>query len=110
MTSPLVVARLRALIDQARPDVVHAHRTGSYALLGALADRHPLVVSVDEGAAPPAGPAARRLAEFVSRRTDAVVPIQTGHNSADELGESGIWDRNGTRMLDVFARLGLHGK
>jgi hypothetical protein len=112
VVSPLAVARLRALIDQARPDVVHAHQTGSYALLGALADRHPFVVSVG-GTAPerlPDGVAARRLAEFVRGRADAVVPVDEGHDSAGGSDDSASWERNAALMLDVFAKLGLRGK
>lgn len=112
VASPLAVARLRALIDQARPDVVHAHETGSYALLGALADRHPFVVSVGgaEPERPPEGLAARRVAEFVRGRADAVVALDEGHDSVDGSDDSGTWERNATRMLDAFAKLGLRGK
>jgi hypothetical protein len=108
LPSPRAIVRLRALIDQARPDVVHAHATGRYALLGAVADRHPLVISIPapEPDRPPDGPAARRAAEFVRRRADAVVPVDAAANADDP----DVWDRVGTRMLDVFARLGLHGK
>lgn len=75
VTSPRTVKRLRALLDQAHPDVVHVHLVGSYGLLGALADRHPsaLTVGVD-GSADLGGdrPGARRALGFVLRRTDAV--------------------------------------
>jgi hypothetical protein len=105
LASPRAIARLRALIDQAQPDVVHARQTGSYALLGAFADRHPFVVSIVEAEAeqPPAGAAQRRLTEFVRRRADALVP-------GGETSETEHWETNATRMLDVFARLGLRGK
>ncbi len=42
----LTVRRLRVLLEQADPDLVHAHYASSYGFLGALANRHPYVVSV----------------------------------------------------------------
>ncbi|MGQ0464884.1 MAG: glycosyltransferase [Sporichthyaceae bacterium] len=71
----LTVRRLRALLDQAAPDLVHAHYVSSYGLLGALANRHPYVVSVwgsDVYDFPQAGPAQRKMVEFALHRADAV--------------------------------------
>lgn len=99
--SPRAVTRLRALLDQARPDVVHAHQVGSYALLGALADRHPYVVTTE---ADDPAEARGRVADYVFRRADAVVP--TGPDTDD----SEVWERNAARLLDVYAGLGLRGK
>ena len=105
--SPRVVIRLRALLDAARPDVVHAHRVGSYGLLGALADRHPYVVSVGSGAEPGDG-ARRRVTEYALRRADAVVPI--GTDTGVDPVDPDTWDADTALMLDVFAGLGLRGK
>jgi hypothetical protein len=104
--SPRTVTRLRALLDQARPDVVHAHLVGSYALLGALAGRHPYVVSVT-GDTEPSGDR-RRMVDYALRRADAVVQI--GSETGDDTDDSDTWNRNATQMLDVYAGLGLRGK
>lgn len=108
--SPLGIARLRTLIDQARPDVVHvplAAAPGTYAVLGALADRHPLVVSAPAPVAEArSGPSAQgRMAALILRRAAAVVPLE-GTDGEDP----DIWDRNATRMLDVYAGLGPRAK
>ncbi len=114
VASPGTVTRLRALLDAARPDVVHAHRVGGYALLGALADRHPYVISVGSGDDPGDG-ARRRMTEYALRRADAVVPIGTragigtGSDPRDP-DDSDTWDVDTAAMLDVFAGLGLRGK
>lgn len=71
----LTVSRLRKLLEQADPDLVHAHYVSSYGLLGALANRHPYVVSVwgsDVYDFPQQGPAQRRIVEFALGRADAV--------------------------------------
>jgi glycosyltransferase involved in cell wall biosynthesis len=71
----LTVKRLRRLLEQAEPDIVHAHYVSSYGLLGALANRHPYVVSVwgsDVYDFPQQGPAQRRMVEFALGRADAV--------------------------------------
>jgi glycosyltransferase involved in cell wall biosynthesis len=71
----LTVRRLRALLDQADPDLVHAHYVSSYGFLGAMANRHPYVVSVwgnDIYEFPTQGPAQKRMVEFALRRADAV--------------------------------------
>ncbi|WP_019872741.1 glycosyltransferase [Sporichthya polymorpha] len=73
--SPRAVTRLRALLDQARPDVIAVHLGGPYGLLAALADRHPYVVlagadlTADLGVSSAAG---RRTLELALRRADAV--------------------------------------
>ncbi len=75
VASPRTVKRVRALLDQARPDVVHVHLVGGYGVLGALADRHPCVLTVGvDGSADLGedGPGQRRKLEFVLRRVDAV--------------------------------------
>lgn len=71
----LTVRRLRALLDAADADLVHAHYVSSYGLLGALADRHPYVISVwgsDIYDFPRAGPLQRHMVQFALRRADAV--------------------------------------
>lgn len=110
-TSPRTVARLRALLDQARPDVVHAHRVGAYALLGALADRHPYVISVG-GSEQPGDGARRRLTEYALRHADAIVPIGSyaAGGTGDDADDSEGWNADTALMLDVFAGLGLRGK
>lgn len=71
----LTVTRLRRLLAQADPDLVHAHYVSSYGLLGALVDRHPYVVSVwgaDIYDFPEQGALQRRMVEFTLRRADAI--------------------------------------
>jgi L-malate glycosyltransferase len=71
----LTVKRLRTLLDQAAPDVVHAHYVSSYGFLGAVANHHPYVVSAwgaDVYDFPARGPAQRRMVEFALRRADAI--------------------------------------
>jgi glycosyltransferase involved in cell wall biosynthesis len=71
----LTVRRLRALLAAADPDLVHAHYVSSYGFLGALANRHPYVVSVwgnDIYEFPTQGPAQKRMVEFALRRADAI--------------------------------------
>lgn len=71
----LTVRRLRALLAQADPDLVHAHYVSSYGFLGALVNRHPYVVSVwgnDIYEFPQQGAAQKRMVEFALRRADAV--------------------------------------
>ncbi|MGQ0844496.1 MAG: glycosyltransferase [Sporichthyaceae bacterium] len=71
----LTVRRLKALLAQADPDLVHAHYVSSYGLLGAMADRHPYVVSVwgsDIYDFPQAGAMQRRMVEFALGRADAI--------------------------------------
>ncbi|MGQ0632313.1 MAG: glycosyltransferase [Sporichthyaceae bacterium] len=79
------IPRLRRLLDQADPDLVHAHYVSSYGLLGALANRHPYVVSVwgsDIYDFPAGGPAQRRMVTFALGRADAV--CSTSQAMADE--------------------------
>jgi glycosyltransferase involved in cell wall biosynthesis len=40
------VKRVRALIKEIKPDILHAHYASSYGLLGALANYHPYIISV----------------------------------------------------------------
>jgi glycosyltransferase involved in cell wall biosynthesis len=71
----LTVRRLRTLLEQADPDLVHAHYASSYGFLGALANRHPYVVSVwgsDVYDFPTSGPVQRRMIEFALGRADAI--------------------------------------
>jgi len=71
----LTLPRLRALLSQADPDLVHAHYVSSYGFLGALANRHPYVVSAwgsDVYEFPARGPAQRLMVEFALRRADAI--------------------------------------
>jgi glycosyltransferase involved in cell wall biosynthesis len=81
----LTVSRLRRLLSQADPDLVHAHYVSSYGLLGAMANRHPYVVSVwgsDVYDFPREGPVQRRIVEFALGRADAV--CSTSHVMATE--------------------------
>lgn len=81
----LTMKRLRTLLAQARPDLVHAHYVSSYGLLGAMANRHPYVVSVwgsDIYDFPAGGPAQRRMVEFALKRADAI--CSTSHVMADQ--------------------------
>lgn len=41
-----VVRRLRAVMEQYRPDLIHAHYASSYGLIGALVNFHPYIISV----------------------------------------------------------------
>jgi glycosyltransferase involved in cell wall biosynthesis len=71
----LTVRRLRTLLEQADPDLVHAHYVSSYGFLGALANRHPYVVSVwgsDIYEFPTSGAVQRRMVEFALGRADAI--------------------------------------
>ncbi|MGQ0626450.1 MAG: glycosyltransferase [Sporichthyaceae bacterium] len=79
------VPRLRRLLEQADPDLVHAHYVSSYGLLGALVNRHPYVVSVwgaDVYDFPAGGPAQRKAVTFALRRADAI--CSTSQAMADE--------------------------
>lgn len=40
------INRVRALIKEIKPDILHAHYASSYGLLGAIANYHPYVISV----------------------------------------------------------------
>lgn len=42
----LCVFRLKKVVNEFRPDVIHAHYASSYGLLGALLNYHPFVISV----------------------------------------------------------------
>lgn len=71
------VRRLRAVLAEVRPDVVHAHFLGTGAWFGALAASHPLVVTVMGGDIVGGrwNPGSRReglLSSFTLRRADAV--------------------------------------
>jgi glycosyltransferase involved in cell wall biosynthesis len=40
------ISRVRALIKEIKPDILHAHYASSYGLLGAIANYHPYIISV----------------------------------------------------------------
>ncbi len=40
------IKRVKELINEVRPDILHAHYASSYGLLGALANYHPYIISV----------------------------------------------------------------
>ena len=40
------IKRVRALVKEIKPDILHAHYASSYGLLGAIANYHPYVISV----------------------------------------------------------------
>lgn len=82
----LTVRRLRRMLREDAPDLVHAHFLSSYGLLAALAGRHPLVVSAwgtDVYEFPRQGPLQRRTVEYALRRADAI--CSTSHAMKREL-------------------------
>ncbi|HTM57229.1 MAG TPA: glycosyltransferase [Candidatus Udaeobacter sp.] len=73
---PLAVPPLRAALARFDPDLVDAHYVPNYGLMGALAGRHPLVVTAwgsDLLIAGRRDPLQRARARFVLRRADRVL-------------------------------------
>jgi L-malate glycosyltransferase len=80
----LAVPAVRRALRSIDPDVVHAHYAGGYGLLGALAGRHPLVVSAwgsDVLVVPQAEPVMRWVITRCLNRADLVTSVAV-HMSA----------------------------
>lgn len=80
----LAVPEVRMALKSIEPDVVHAHYAGGYGLLGALAGRHPLVVSAwgsDVLVVPRAEPLIRWVIRQCLNRADLVTSVAV-HMSA----------------------------
>jgi glycosyltransferase involved in cell wall biosynthesis len=74
----LAVPAVRRALKTIKPDVVHAHYAGGYGLLGALAGRHPLVVSAwgsDVLVVPRAEPLMRWVIKQCLNRADLVTSV-----------------------------------
>ncbi len=74
----LAVPEVRRALKTIDPDVVHAHYAGGYGLLGALAGRHPLVVSAwgsDVLVVPRAEPLMRWVITQCLNRADLVTSV-----------------------------------
>ncbi|MEB3187795.1 MAG: glycosyltransferase [bacterium] len=72
---PGVLPRVRQLVRELRPDLVHAHYATSYGLLGALSGHRPLMISVwgsDVYEWPQLGPLHRALLRFNLSRASLV--------------------------------------
>lgn len=70
------VSRVRKLIREIKPDLVHAHYATSYGLLGALTGFHPFIVSVwgsDVFSFPKKSPLHRMMLQYVLGRADAIL-------------------------------------
>jgi glycosyltransferase involved in cell wall biosynthesis len=77
--------RLRKLIDEFEPDILHAHYASSYGLLGALSGFHPFILSVwgsDIFSFPNKSPLHRNMLRFNLSRADKV--LSTSHVMATE--------------------------
>jgi len=80
----LAVPEVRRTVKSIDPDVLHAHYAGGYGLLGALAGRHPLVVSAwgsDVLVVPRAEPMMRWVITQCLNRADLVTSVAV-HMSA----------------------------
>lgn len=67
------IPKVRRLVAALRPDLLHAHYATSYGLLGALAGRHPLVISAwGTDVFDDSSPLVRQLLRFNFGRADAV--------------------------------------
>jgi L-malate glycosyltransferase len=80
------VPRIRKIIKDIRPDIVHAHYASSYGLLGALTNFHPMVISVWGGDVidfPVTSIFHRIIFQFIIRRADRL--LTTSHFMADML-------------------------
>lgn len=81
----LTVKRVRKLIQEIKPDIVHAHYATSYGLLGALAGFHPFILSVwgsDVFSFPKKSLLHRMMLQFVLKRADAI--LSTSQVMAEE--------------------------
>jgi glycosyltransferase involved in cell wall biosynthesis len=77
--------KLRKLIDQFRPDILHAHYASSYGLLGALSGFHPFILSVwgsDIFSFPNRSSLHRNMLRFNLAKADKV--LSTSHVMARE--------------------------
>ena len=77
--------KIKELIRDFQPDIVHAHYASSYGLLGALTKFHPYVVSVwgsDVYSYPQAGAVYRKLLQYTFRKADLI--LSTSHCMARE--------------------------
>lgn len=80
------VPRIRKIIKDIRPDIVHAHYASSYGLLGALTNFHPLIISVWGGDVidfPVTSIFHRIIFQFSIRKADRL--LTTSHFMADLL-------------------------
>ncbi|EDL64361.1 glycosyltransferase [Bacillus sp. SG-1] len=69
------VFALRKLINEFKPDILHAHYVSSYGVLGALANFHPYYVSVwgrDVFQFPQQGQVNKKLVEFALKKADVI--------------------------------------
>jgi L-malate glycosyltransferase len=74
----LAVPRLRRLLRELKPDVVHAHYAGGYGLTAALCGFRPLILTAwgsDVLILPRASRLMRRLVQFALRRADLVTSM-----------------------------------
>jgi len=72
---PRLLARIRRIVREFRPDLVHAHYVLGYGMYAALSGAEPLVVSAwggDIAKAPAESFLARRVARLVLRRADLI--------------------------------------
>ncbi len=79
------VSKLKQVIKSYKPDIIHAHYASSYGLLGALAFKHPYVVSVwgsDILLFPKVSFIHRSVIKFVFRKADYL--FSTSRNMANE--------------------------
>ncbi len=84
----LSLPRLRRLIAEIKPDVLHAHYASSYGVLGALSGFHPFLVSLwgsDIFAFPRKSFAHKAVLEFSLRKADGI--LSTSHVMAREASQ-----------------------
>lgn len=80
--------RLRHLIKQHAPDLVHSHSAGGYALMGAFGGRHPWIVSVygaDVYDVPGKSPLHHFVVEQMLKRADRL--LSTSHAMARQVAK-----------------------
>jgi glycosyltransferase involved in cell wall biosynthesis len=71
----LELKRLKKVITEIKPDIVHAHYASSYGLLGALSGQHPLAVSVwglDVFSFPKRSFVHRKMFEYALKKADTI--------------------------------------
>lgn len=93
----LHLGRIRALVREIAPDILHAHYATSYGLCGALAGRHPLVITAwgsDVLITPEASWVYRQMVRFALSRADLVTSMaehmtrhleERGYAAADKI-------------------------
>ena len=72
----LALPRLKAILRQLKPDVLHAHYVSSYGFLGALTGFHPLIISAWGGDVydfPRRGLAAKAVIKYAFARADSIL-------------------------------------